>query len=168
MCFYFLTYSPYSGTSSCELPPLPKSLIGFNKLLCSDSGLLSDVEGNINNNNSNNSNTCSEINQKPNDNLDSNENASDKSTPASPNGNKAVPALETEAKSTCLPTKGSPQVVEAGSTLDAQIATLRKEMVSLNPIVLHFKLPFKNDFKCDFLEGWKFINIKSRERKSVK
>ncbi|XP_017092106.2 uncharacterized protein [Drosophila bipectinata] len=121
------------GTSSCELPPLPKSLIGFNKLLCSDSGLLSDVEGN-NNNNSNN--TCSEINQKPNDNLDSNENASDKSTPASPNGNQAVPALETEAKTTCSPAKGSPQVVEAGSTLDAQIATLRKEMNGLRQLDL--------------------------------
>ncbi|XP_017092103.2 uncharacterized protein [Drosophila bipectinata] len=125
--------NPKRGTSSCELPPLPKSLIGFNKLLCSDSGLLSDVEGN-NNNNSNN--TCSEINQKPNDNLDSNENASDKSTPASPNGNQAVPALETEAKTTCSPAKGSPQVVEAGSTLDAQIATLRKEMNGLRQLDL--------------------------------
>ncbi|KAH8268587.1 hypothetical protein KR026_009678 [Drosophila bipectinata] len=125
--------NPKRGTSSCELPPLPKSLIGFNKLLCSDSGLLSDVEGN-NNNNSNN--TCSEINQKPNDNLDSNENASDKSTPASPNGNQGVPALETEATTTCSPAKGSPQVVEAGSTLDAQIATLRKEMNGLRQLDL--------------------------------
>ncbi|KAH8278493.1 hypothetical protein KR018_004079 [Drosophila ironensis] len=133
--------NPKRGTSSCELPPLPKSLIGFNKLLCSDSGLLSDVEGN------NNSNiTCSEISQKQNDghykvaSQDSNENGSDKSTPASPNGNQAIPALtaaaKSEAKSTGLPAKGSPQGIEAGSTLDAQIATLRKEMNGLRQLDL--------------------------------
>jgi len=36
---------------------------------------------------------------------------------------------KSEAKSPSLSAKGNPQAVEAGSTLDAQIATLRKEMV---------------------------------------
>lgn len=125
-----ISSSPCSGTSACELPPLPKSLIGFNKLLCSDSGLLSDVEGSNNNN--------SEISQKESDyqadNVqDSNENTiigGGGSVPASPSGNRAIPARETDPKSPSLSTKGSPQAaIEAGSTLDAQIATLRKEMV---------------------------------------
>ncbi|XP_017131444.1 uncharacterized protein LOC108148756 isoform X4 [Drosophila elegans] len=120
-----------SGNSACELPPLPKSLIGFNKLLCSDSGLLSDVEGNAN---------SSEISQKPNESVvqDSNENAIDKSLPASPNGNTAIPAIaaKSEAKSPSLSAKGNPQAVEAGSTLDAQIATLRKEMNGLRQLDL--------------------------------
>ncbi|XP_017131441.1 uncharacterized protein LOC108148756 isoform X1 [Drosophila elegans] len=119
------------GNSACELPPLPKSLIGFNKLLCSDSGLLSDVEGNAN---------SSEISQKPNESVvqDSNENAIDKSLPASPNGNTAIPAIaaKSEAKSPSLSAKGNPQAVEAGSTLDAQIATLRKEMNGLRQLDL--------------------------------
>jgi len=124
--FRFLS-SLCSVNSVCELPPLPKSLIGFNKLLCSDSGLLSDVEGN---------NNSSDISQKPNDTFTgdsqvSNENAIDKSLPSSPNGNTAIPpiAAKSEAKSPSLSAKGNPQAVEAGSTLDAQIATLRKEMV---------------------------------------
>ncbi|XP_017041789.1 uncharacterized protein LOC108088485 isoform X4 [Drosophila ficusphila] len=124
-----------SGSSVCELPPLPKSLIGFNKLLCSDSGLLSDVEGNNNSN--------SEISQKPNDTFtgeiqDSNENAIDKSVPSSPNGNTTMPAIvaKSEAKSPSLSAKGNPQAVEAGSTLDAQIATLRKEMHGLRQLDL--------------------------------
>ncbi|XP_070852198.1 uncharacterized protein [Drosophila suzukii] len=120
--------------SVCELPPLPKSLIGFNKLLCSDSGLLSDVEGN---------NNSSDISQKPNDTFTgdsqvSNENAIDKSLPSSPNGNTAIPpiAAKSEAKSPSLSAKGNPQAVEAGSTLDAQIATLRKEMNGLRQLDL--------------------------------
>ncbi|KAI8045172.1 uncharacterized protein LOC128251709 isoform X4 [Drosophila gunungcola] len=120
-----------SANSACELPPLPKSLIGFNKLLCSDSGLLSDVEGNTN---------SSEISQKPNESVvqDSNENAIDKSLPASPNGNTAIPAIaaKSEVKSPSLSAKGNPQAVEAGSTLDAQIATLRKEMNGLRQLDL--------------------------------
>ncbi|XP_070072624.1 uncharacterized protein [Drosophila takahashii] len=123
-----------SGNSVCELPPLPKSLIGFNKLLCSDSGLLSDVEGN---------NNSSDISQKPNDTFTgdsqvSSENAIDKSLPASPNGNTAIPAIaaKCEAKSPSLSAKGNPQAVEAGSTLDAQIATLRKEMNGLRQLDL--------------------------------
>ncbi|KAH8362986.1 hypothetical protein KR084_003995 [Drosophila pseudotakahashii] len=122
------------GNSVCELPPLPKSLIGFNKLLCSDSGLLSDVEGN---------NNSSDISQKPNDTFTgdsqvSNENAIDKSLPASPNGNTVIPTIATkcEAKSPSLSAKGNPQAVEAGSTLDAQIATLRKEMNGLRQLDL--------------------------------
>ncbi|KAH8247140.1 hypothetical protein KR032_010755, partial [Drosophila birchii] len=127
------------GTSACELPPLPKSLIGFNKLLCSDSGLLSDVEGSNNNN--------SEINQKESDyqadNVqDSNENTIGSggtgSMPgASPTGNRAIPSREMDPKSPSLSTKGSPQAaIEAGSTLDAQIATLRKEMNGLRQLDL--------------------------------
>ncbi|XP_016951230.1 uncharacterized protein LOC108025321 isoform X7 [Drosophila biarmipes] len=123
-----------SGSSVCELPPLPKSLIGFNKLLCSDSGLLSDVEGNNNNN---------DISQKPNDTFAGdiqarNEHAIDKSLPSSPNGNTAVTpiAAKSEAKSPSLSAKGNPQAVEAGSTLDAQIATLRKEMHGLRQLDL--------------------------------
>ncbi|XP_017020499.1 uncharacterized protein [Drosophila kikkawai] len=129
-----------SGTLACELPPLPKSLIGFNKLLCSDSGLLSDVEGSNNNN--------SEISQKESDyqadNVqDSNENtigggSGGGSVPgASPNGNRAIPSRETDPKSPSLSTKGNPQAaIEAGSTLDAQIATLRKEMNGLRQLDL--------------------------------
>ncbi|XP_017020498.1 uncharacterized protein [Drosophila kikkawai] len=128
------------GTLACELPPLPKSLIGFNKLLCSDSGLLSDVEGSNNNN--------SEISQKESDyqadNVqDSNENtigggSGGGSVPgASPNGNRAIPSRETDPKSPSLSTKGNPQAaIEAGSTLDAQIATLRKEMNGLRQLDL--------------------------------
>ncbi|KRK04165.1 uncharacterized protein LOC6537980 isoform X3 [Drosophila yakuba] len=123
-----------SGNSVCELPPLPKSLIGFNKLLCSDSGLLSDVEGN---------NNSSETNRKPNDThageiQDTKEHASDRSLPGSPNGNTSTApiAAKSEAKSPSLSAKGNPQVVEAGSTLDAQIATLRKEMNGLRQLDL--------------------------------
>ncbi|EDW98229.1 uncharacterized protein LOC6537980 isoform X1 [Drosophila yakuba] len=122
------------GNSVCELPPLPKSLIGFNKLLCSDSGLLSDVEGN---------NNSSETNRKPNDThageiQDTKEHASDRSLPGSPNGNTSTApiAAKSEAKSPSLSAKGNPQVVEAGSTLDAQIATLRKEMNGLRQLDL--------------------------------
>ncbi|XP_016985589.1 uncharacterized protein LOC108049063 isoform X3 [Drosophila rhopaloa] len=122
------------GNSVCELPPLPKSLIGFNKLLCSDSGLLSDVEGN---------NNSSEISQKPNNSFaleiqDDNENGNDKSLPSSPIGNTAIPPMtaKSEAKSPSLSAKGNPQAVEAGSTLDAQIATLRKEMNGLRQLDL--------------------------------
>jgi len=81
-------------------------------------------------------NNSSDISQKPNDTFTgdsqvSNENAIDKSLPPSPNGNTAIPpiAAKSEAKSPSLSAKGNPQAVEAGSTLDAQIATLRKEMV---------------------------------------
>ncbi|XP_017076332.1 uncharacterized protein LOC108111402 isoform X3 [Drosophila eugracilis] len=123
-----------SGNFVCELPPLPKSLIGFNKLLCSDSGLLSDVEGN---------NNSSDISQKPNDTFtgetqDGSKNAVDKSLPSSPNGNTAIPpmAAKSEPKSPSLSAKGNPQAVEAGSTLDAQIATLRKEMHGLRQLDL--------------------------------
>ncbi|XP_017076328.1 uncharacterized protein LOC108111402 isoform X1 [Drosophila eugracilis] len=122
------------GNFVCELPPLPKSLIGFNKLLCSDSGLLSDVEGN---------NNSSDISQKPNDTFtgetqDGSKNAVDKSLPSSPNGNTAIPpmAAKSEPKSPSLSAKGNPQAVEAGSTLDAQIATLRKEMHGLRQLDL--------------------------------
>ncbi|KMZ06708.1 uncharacterized protein LOC6730127 isoform X3 [Drosophila simulans] len=123
------------GNSACELPPLPKSLIGFNKLLCSDSGLLSDVEGN---------NNSSDGSRKPNDTLagetqDTKEHATDKSLPSSPNGNTSTPPMlvaKSEAKSPSLSAKGNPQAVEAGSTLDAQIATLRKEMNGLRQLDL--------------------------------
>ncbi|EDV53160.1 uncharacterized protein LOC6554477 isoform X1 [Drosophila erecta] len=122
------------GNSVCELPPLPKSLIGFNKLLCSDSGLLSDVEGN---------NNSSETGRKPSDTQagelqDTQEPATDKSLPSSPNGNTSRPPIapQSEAKSPSLSAKGNPQAVEAGSTLDAQIATLRKEMNGLRQLDL--------------------------------
>ncbi|XP_026838852.1 uncharacterized protein LOC6554477 isoform X3 [Drosophila erecta] len=124
----------HSGNSVCELPPLPKSLIGFNKLLCSDSGLLSDVEGN---------NNSSETGRKPSDTQagelqDTQEPATDKSLPSSPNGNTSRPPIapQSEAKSPSLSAKGNPQAVEAGSTLDAQIATLRKEMNGLRQLDL--------------------------------
>ncbi|KRG02039.1 uncharacterized protein Dmoj_GI22306 [Drosophila mojavensis] len=57
------------GMSISGLPPLPKSLSGFNKLLGSDSGLLSDVDvaqQELNNNNNNNNSNSSNINSNSN------------------------------------------------------------------------------------------------------
>ncbi|KRF78657.1 uncharacterized protein Dvir_GJ10492 [Drosophila virilis] len=56
------------GMSISGLPPLPKSLSGFNKLLGSDSGLLSDVEvqQELNNNNNNNNNNDNKENDSGN------------------------------------------------------------------------------------------------------
>ncbi|XP_051862406.1 putative uncharacterized protein DDB_G0289963 isoform X3 [Drosophila albomicans] len=60
-----------SGMSISGLPPLPKSLSGFNKLLGSDSGLLSDVEVQQElesiNNNSNKNNNNNDDNNKENE-----------------------------------------------------------------------------------------------------
>ncbi|XP_033150121.1 putative uncharacterized protein DDB_G0277255 [Drosophila busckii] len=166
------------GMSLSGLPPLPKSLSGFNKLLGSDSGLLSDVEaqqelesnndnnnkendsGNklasqkVSDNKSNNNNNSSSSNNKNSNSSNSNQqalkdssnnNANDKlaesaitetaaattTTAAATIGN----AAEIENKTTTA--TGSPTKVHiGGSTLDSQIATLRKEMHGLRQLDL--------------------------------
>ncbi|XP_022210927.2 uncharacterized protein LOC111066532 isoform X2 [Drosophila obscura] len=167
-----------SGISISALPPLPKSLIGFNKLLGSDSGLLlsdGDVEAvaqpaaapqRLNNNNisssseTNQKHTNIDINlssQHKRETNDNNDNEIDKSTPkAAPpaaaatleiitssnlceNGNKTIttsaspPAAKTRAPNVS-PAKESPNL--NASTLDDQIATLRKEMNGLRQLDL--------------------------------
>ncbi|XP_001357655.5 phosphatidylinositol 3-kinase 2 isoform X5 [Drosophila pseudoobscura] len=176
-----------SGISISALPPLPKSLIGFNKLLGSDSGLLlSDGEAvepppaapeRLNNNNNNSTSSSSETSQKytnidinlgsqhKRETNDNNDNKIDKSTPtAAPvaataaatatleiitpsnvcaNGNTTVTttsasppasAAKTKATTTVSPAKESPHL--NASTLDDQIATLRKEMNGLRQLDL--------------------------------
>ncbi|KAM8703322.1 hypothetical protein ACLKA7_008014 [Drosophila subpalustris] len=165
-----------SGMSISGLPPLPKSLSGFNKLLGSDSGLLSDVDAHqeheSNNNNSNNKeNECGNklASQKVSDNKNNNsdkqiskENANDKSesvkttkatttmtaatvtSNANENENNTKATTTTAAATTTSTattaaaitttattlTSSPAKINVTGSTLDAQIATLRKEMVS--------------------------------------
>ncbi|XP_068153236.1 nuclear pore complex protein DDB_G0274915 isoform X1 [Drosophila tropicalis] len=164
------------GLSISGLPPLPKSLIGFNKLLGSDSGLLSDVEtpqelniinnngNNSNNNDNNKENNSSNANQKDSDKKrtgyadqplakDSNDNTNDELvdppttisgnmkensmpiTPAATATTTTTPtaAITTTTTSVCA----SPAKLNTtGSTLDAQIATLRKEMCGLRQLDL--------------------------------
>ncbi|XP_017874009.1 PREDICTED: ras guanine nucleotide exchange factor B [Drosophila arizonae] len=148
------------GMSISGLPPLPKSLSGFNKLLGSDSGLLSDVdvaqqELNNNNNNSNSSNINSNSNvKKENDSgnklasqiVSDNNNKSNSSSTNNNNNNlsgdkqaskdsssqdnaddKSATATADSATATSTPTSPA-KINVTGSTLDAQIATLRKEM----------------------------------------
>ncbi|XP_032596706.1 ras guanine nucleotide exchange factor P isoform X1 [Drosophila grimshawi] len=183
------------GMSISGLPPLPKSLSGFNKLLGSDSGLLSDVEAqqeleNSNNNNNDNNKEnesgnklASQIvsdNKSNNNNLNSDkqaskdssskDNANDKSatataesaslttttTPTTATTNLAANASKNENNSTTTTTTtaatattiitttkatttapSSPAKINVtGSTLDAQIATLRKEMYGLRQLDL--------------------------------
>ncbi|XP_032596707.1 type-2 histone deacetylase 1 isoform X2 [Drosophila grimshawi] len=185
----------HSGMSISGLPPLPKSLSGFNKLLGSDSGLLSDVEAqqeleNSNNNNNDNNKEnesgnklASQIvsdNKSNNNNLNSDkqaskdssskDNANDKSatataesaslttttTPTTATTNLAANASKNENNSTTTTTTtaatattiitttkatttapSSPAKINVtGSTLDAQIATLRKEMYGLRQLDL--------------------------------
>ncbi|BFF92219.1 kinesin-related protein 7 [Drosophila madeirensis] len=181
-----------SGISISALPPLPKSLIGFNKLLGSDSGLLlsdGDAEAappaaapeRLNNNTgSGSSSSRSETNQKHTNidiNLssqhkreanDNNDNKIDKSSPkatapaapAAPapatatatleiitpsnlceNGNTTIttstlssPAAARARATNVTPAKESSNLNT--STLDDQIATLRKEMNGLRQLDL--------------------------------
>ncbi|XP_030564066.1 myb-like protein U isoform X3 [Drosophila novamexicana] len=169
-----------SGMSISGLPPLPKSLSGFNKLLGSDSGLLSDVElqQELNNNNNNNNDNkendsgnklASQIvsdNNKSNNNNNnlsgdkqaskdsSKDNANDKSatataesatattTPpaktfnANENENTSTTATATTAIATTTTPSSPAKLNVTGSTLDAQIATLRKEMYGLRQLDL--------------------------------
>nr|ACN94765.1 GA15957 [Drosophila miranda] len=118
---YSLSRSIVGGVSISALPPLPKSLIGFNKFLGSDSGLLlSDGEAveappaapeRLNNNN-NSTSSSSETSQKH-TNIDINF------------GTASPPASAA---------KESPHL--NASTLDDQIATLRKEMNGLRQLDL--------------------------------
>ncbi|KAH8359574.1 hypothetical protein KR093_007607 [Drosophila rubida] len=114
------------GMSISGLPPLPKSLSGFNKLLGSDSGLLSDVEAqqeleSINNNNNNNN--------------DNKENESGNKL-ASQKENNTKAAATATATATTTVTSSPAKINVTGSTLDAQIATLRKEMYGLRQLDL--------------------------------
>ncbi|XP_060646399.1 platelet binding protein GspB isoform X1 [Drosophila nasuta] len=209
------------GMSISGLPPLPKSLSGFNKLLGSDSGLLSDVEvqqelesinnnSNKNNNNNddnnkenesgnklasqkvsdnknnNNNSSISGNNNNNNNNSDkqtSKENANDKSAPAlaesttttttpaaaataaaiikattatstaaatstattantttattvTSNANEKENTKATAITTTTTVTSSPAKINVTGSTLDAQIATLRKEMYGLRQLDL--------------------------------
>ncbi|XP_064555261.1 pneumococcal serine-rich repeat protein isoform X1 [Drosophila montana] len=174
------------GMSISGLPPLPKSLSGFNKLLGSDSGLLSDVEvqQELNNNNNNDkkendsgnklaSQIVSDNNKCKNNNNNnslssdkhaskdsSKDNANDKSATATAesatatttptattfnaNENKntltttaTATAATTATATTTTTTPSSPAKINVtGSTLDAQIATLRKEMYGLRQLDL--------------------------------
>ncbi|XP_023035767.1 putative uncharacterized protein DDB_G0289963 isoform X2 [Drosophila willistoni] len=167
-----------SGLSISGLPPLPKSLIGFNKLLGSDSGLLSDVEtpqesniinNNNNNNDNNKENNSSTAKQKDSDKKrtgyadqplakDSNDNTNDELvdpptaisgnmkensmpiTPAATTTTTTTPTTSTTpsaATTTTTSVCASPAKLNTtGSTLDAQIATLRKEMCGLRQLDL--------------------------------
>ncbi|XP_043863909.1 uncharacterized protein DDB_G0287625 [Drosophila mojavensis] len=160
------------GMSISGLPPLPKSLSGFNKLLGSDSGLLSDVDvaqqelnNNNNNNNSNSSNINSNSNvKKENDSgnklasqiVSDNNNKSNSNSSSTNNNNNNLSgdkqaskdsssqdnaddksATATADSATATPTATSPAKINVtGSTLDAQIATLRKEMYGLRQLDL--------------------------------
>ncbi|EDW39325.1 GL14036 [Drosophila persimilis] len=127
------------GISISALPPLPKSLIGFNKLLGSDSGLLlSDGEAveappaapeRLNNNNNNNNTTATLEIITP-SNVCANGNTTVTTTSASP----PASAAKTKATTTVSPAKESPHL--NASTLDDQIATLRKEMNGLRQLDL--------------------------------
>ncbi|XP_034488144.1 bromodomain and WD repeat-containing DDB_G0285837 isoform X3 [Drosophila innubila] len=150
-----------SGMSISGLPPLPKSLSGFNKLLGSDSGLLSDVDAqqelesnnNNNNNNNNKENVCGNklASQKVSDNKNNNnnsekqiskENANDKLESVKTTKTKATATATTTTTATAITTttttvSSSPAKINVtGSTLDAQIATLRKEMFGLRQLDL--------------------------------
>ncbi|XP_034488143.1 uncharacterized protein DDB_G0287625 isoform X2 [Drosophila innubila] len=147
------------GMSISGLPPLPKSLSGFNKLLGSDSGLLSDVDAqqelesnnNNNNNNNNKENVCGNklASQKVSDNKNNNnnsekqiskENANDKLESVKTTKTKATATATTTATAittTTTTVSSSPAKINVtGSTLDAQIATLRKEMFGLRQLDL--------------------------------
>lgn len=132
--------------SSNDLPPLPKSLSGINKMLASDSGLVSDVETELKNTKNNdlkqyenqkennkNFNLNNKINNNNNNAL---KDASDKfnnSTSVTTTG--ATAASSTSAATPLKEINGNETISEIppaipGSKLDTQIATLRKEMVS--------------------------------------
>ncbi|XP_073814600.1 uncharacterized protein [Musca autumnalis] len=143
-----------------DLPPLPKSLSGINKMLASDSGLISDVDtemarnaknsesqkenNNINNNNSNNNNNNISIK----DTGDKLNNSTLIMAATTTSTASAVSASATEtttiATTTTTPLKeinGNETISEIppaipGSKLDNQIATLRKEMFGLRQLDL--------------------------------
>ncbi|XP_030370268.1 formin-J isoform X1 [Scaptodrosophila lebanonensis] len=71
------------------LPPLPKSLSGFNKLLGSDSGLLSDVDAQLEHNNNSNNN-------KENDSSSGNKLAIQKDSDNNNSNNQQLPAKDSD------------------------------------------------------------------------
>ncbi|KAI8130085.1 FAM89B-like [Lucilia cuprina] len=142
-----------------DLPPLPKSLSGINKMLASDSGLVSDVDTEIKNTKNNEllkhyenqkeNNNNLNINNNNNNNINSNNNnnalkdASDKFNNAS-SATTTTTTMTTATTSTTTPLKeinGNETISEIppaipGSKLDTQIATLRKEMFGLRQLDL--------------------------------
>ncbi|XP_075148284.1 uncharacterized protein LOC142222168 isoform X2 [Haematobia irritans] len=143
-----------------DLPPLPKSLSGINKMLASDSGLISDVDTemarnaknnefkqmesqkeNNNNNNANSNNNSNNNNIK--DTTTSDKLSNTTASGASTTNTASVSANVTETTTT-TPLKelnGNETISEIppaipGSKLDNQIATLRKEMFGLRQLDL--------------------------------
>lgn len=137
-----------------DLPPLPKSLSGINKMLASDSGLVSDVDTEIKNcknnelkeyenqkENNNNLNINHNTTTNNNNNNSIKDATSDKLNNASSTittNNTSATITTTSLSSSTTPLKeinGNETISEIppaipGSKLDTQIATLRKEMVS--------------------------------------
>lgn len=134
-----------------DLPPLPKSLSGINKMLASDSGLVSDVDTEIKNfknidlkhneNQKENTNNLNVNNTNNNNNTNSNnalKDASDKFNNALATATTTTTTAAATLATTAAPLKeinGNETISEIppaipGSKLDTQIATLRKEMVS--------------------------------------
>lgn len=137
-----------------DLPPLPKSLSGINKMLASDSGLISDVdtemarnakniefkqmESQKENNSTNANNNNNNINNNNSTNYkDTGDKLSNNSIVLTAAAASTASASVTETTTT-TPLKeinGNETISEIppaipGSKLDNQIATLRKEMVS--------------------------------------
>ncbi|EDV91000.1 GH16740 [Drosophila grimshawi] len=119
------------GMSISGLPPLPKSLSGFNKLLGSDSGLLSDVEAQQELENSNNNNNDNNKENESGNKLASQIVSDNKSNNNNLNSDKQA-SKDSSSKAPSSPAK----INVTGSTLDAQIATLRKEMYGLRQLDL--------------------------------
>lgn len=157
----FLSFGFFRIMSISDLPPLPKSLSGINKMLASDSGLVSDVDTDIKNTKNNELIKQYENQKENNNNLNINNNnsninnnnalkdASDKFNSACQTTTSTATSTTTATTSTATaalttPLKeinGNETISEIppaipGSKLDTQIATLRKEMVSKNCIIL--------------------------------
>lgn len=158
-----------------DLPPLPKSLSGINKMLASDSGLVSDVDTEIkncknnelkeyenqkeNNNNLNINHNTTTNNNNNNNNNSIKDATSDKLNNASStittNNTSATITTTTSLSSSTTPLKeinGNETISEIppaipGSKLDTQIATLRKEMVSFKDL---FKYFYSHFYDCYF------------------
>uniref|UniRef100_A0A1I8NHM3 Uncharacterized protein n=1 Tax=Musca domestica TaxID=7370 RepID=A0A1I8NHM3_MUSDO len=149
-----------------DLPPLPKSLSGINKMLASDSGLISDVDTEMARN-AKNSESQKENNSNSSNNNNNNSNISIKDTGDKLNNSTLIMAATATATSssssstttttaaagsasanetttTTTPLKeinGNETISEIppaipGSKLDNQIATLRKEMFGLRQLDL--------------------------------
>ncbi|KAM7362069.1 uncharacterized protein ACRADG_012909 isoform 1-T2 [Cochliomyia hominivorax] len=138
-----------------DLPPLPKSLSGINKMLASDSGLVSDVDTEIKNTknndfkqyenqkeNNNNLNINHNNNNNNNNNNNSLKDTSDKLNNASLTTNTiATTSMLSTATTPLKEINGNETISEIppaipGSKLDTQIATLRKEMFGLRQLDL--------------------------------